>query len=154
EKGDPLLRVSHLSTEDGKVDDASFEVRKGEILGVAGLVGCGKMELGMAVAGAARAHGEMFLQGKPIVLRNPRQAIRRGLGFIPEDRKKSAIFPTRNVRQNFSFAWMERVVRFGVVNFIQERRMAARTARRFAVRTRSLDAPVVELSGGNQQKVV
>jgi ABC-type sugar transport system ATPase subunit len=153
-QGDPVLKVSHLSTEDGKVNDASFEVREGEILGIAGLVGCGKTELGMALAGAAPAQGEIWLHGKPIAPKSPRHAISDGVGFIPEDRKTSAIFPTRNVRQNFSFAWMDRVARFGMINVVDERRMAERTARRFAVRSRSLDAPIVELSGGNQQKVV
>jgi ABC-type sugar transport system ATPase subunit len=112
------------------------------------------MELGMALAGAVPARGEIRVRGKPVALKSPRRAIRAGVGFIPEDRKKSAIFPTRNLRQNFSFAWMDRVARFGMVNVFDERRLAAHTARRFAVRTRSLDARIVELSGGNQQKVV
>jgi ABC-type sugar transport system ATPase subunit len=153
-RGAPVLTVQGLTTADGAVRDASFEVHAGEIVGVAGLVGCGKSELALALGGAVRAEGTIALGGKPVRLRSPRVAIRSGIGLIPEDRKRSAILPTRSVLHNLSAAWATRLSRAGVLNVAEERRMAAESVARFGVRTPSLAAPVVQLSGGNQQKVV
>jgi ABC-type sugar transport system ATPase subunit len=154
EPGRPVLRVASLSTEDAAVQDASFEVRAGEIVGVAGLVGCGKSELALALGGALRSTGTVELHGRLVRLRSPRAAIDAGIGFVPEDRKRSAILPTRSVQQNLSAAWMSRLTRLGLINVAEERRMAADSVTRFAVRTPSLQARIVQLSGGNQQKVV
>jgi ABC-type sugar transport system ATPase subunit len=152
--GEPVLSVRALTTEDATVIDASFEVRAGEIVGVAGLVGCGKTELGLALAGALRADGEVDVRGKPVRLRTPRAAIDAGIGFVPEDRKQRALLPTRSVQHNLSAAWMPRLARFGLISLTQERRMAAESVGRFSVKTPSLATRIVQLSGGNQQKVV
>jgi ABC-type sugar transport system ATPase subunit len=155
EKGEPALSVTGLTTADGTVADASFHVRAGEIVGVAGLVGSGKSELGLALAGALPFTGEVVVQGKAATLHSPRSAIRAGIGFIPEDRKKSAILPTRSVLHNLSAAWMRRLTtRLGILNVNEERRLGQETARRFRVRTPSVHVRIVQLSGGNQQKVV
>jgi ABC-type sugar transport system ATPase subunit len=154
ERGDPVLEVSGLSTEDEAVKDVSFEIRAGELLGVAGLVGCGKTELGLALAGALPAWGEVRVRGEVVNLRSPRSAIDAGIGLIPEDRKRSALLPTRTVQQNLSVAWTRQLARFGVIKVAEERRLAAATVARFSVRLPSLSAPIVQLSGGNQQKVV
>jgi ABC-type sugar transport system ATPase subunit len=154
ERGEPMLSVRNLTTEDGSVVDASFDVHAGEIVGVAGLVGCGKSELGLALGGALRAEGEIRLRGRRVRLRTPRKAIREGIGFVPDDRKRGALLPTRSVQQNLSAAWFDRISRAGMINVAEERRLAARTVDRFRVRTPSLSARIGQLSGGNQQKVV
>jgi len=152
--GPPVLAVRGLTTEDAAVQNASFEVRAGEIVGVAGLVGCGKSELALALGGAIRSTGTVEVHGRPLNLRSPRDAIGAGIGFVPEDRKRSAILPTRSVQHNLSAAWMRRLSRLGLINVAEERRMAAESVGRFSVRTPSLQARIVQLSGGNQQKVV
>jgi ABC-type sugar transport system ATPase subunit len=153
-RGDAVLSVRGLSTEDGSVLDASFEVRAGEIVGVAGLVGCGKSELALALGGGVRSRGEVRVRSGEARLRSPRGAKRAGIGFVPEDRKRSAILPTRSVQQNLSAAWTSRLSRYGVLNVATERRMAAESVERFGVKTPSLASSIVKLSGGNQQKVV
>ena len=154
EHGAPVLAVEALTSDDATVRDASFEVRAGEIVGVAGLVGCGKSELALALGGAIRSTGKVEVHGKPIGLRSPSDAIDAGIGFVPEDRKRSAILPTRSVQQNLSVAWLRRLSRLGLIDLGEERRMAADSVRRFSVKTASLQAKIVQLSGGNQQKVV
>jgi ABC-type sugar transport system ATPase subunit len=143
-----------LTTRDRTVLDATLEVRAGEIVGVAGLVGCGKSELALALAGAVPADGEIKVNSRPVNLRSPRSAMDAGIGFTPEDRKRSSIFPTRSVLQNLSAAWASRLTRLGVINVGNERAMANEAIRRFGVKASSLRSSIVQLSGGNQQKVV
>jgi ABC-type sugar transport system ATPase subunit len=89
-----------------------------------------------------------------VAMRSPRAAMDAGVGFIPEDRKRSAIFPTRSVLHNLSAAWAARLSRLGVIHVADERRLANESVARFGVKTPSLAASIVQLSGGNQQKVV
>jgi ribose transport system ATP-binding protein len=152
--GKVVLSVRGLATGDGRVLDASFNVRGGEIVGVAGLTGCGKVELGLALAGALRATGRVEVRGSLIDLNSPRSASRAGIGFVPDDRKRSALLPTRSVQQNLSLGWMSKVTHFGAINVGEERRLAERAVQDFSIRTPSLGARIVHLSGGNQQKVV
>jgi ABC-type sugar transport system ATPase subunit len=154
ERGEPVLSVRNLTTEDGSVRDATFDVGAGEIVGIAGLVGCGKAELALALGGALRASGEIVLRGKPVRLRSPGAAIKGGISLVPDDRKRNAILPTRSVEHNLSAAWMRPLTRFGVLNVARERRMAEEAVKRFGVKTASLSTRIVQLSGGNQQKVV
>ncbi len=154
EHGAPVLTVSGLTTPDETVQDASFTVRAGEIVGVAGLVGCGKSELALALGGVIPADGEIAVHGESVRLRSPRAAMNAGIGFIPEDRKRSAILPTRSVLHNLSAAWSSRLTRLGVIHVGDEQRMASTAVDRFNVKTSSLRASIVHLSGGNQQKVV
>jgi ABC-type sugar transport system ATPase subunit len=153
-KGDPALTVSGLTTFDGTVSDVSFDVRAGEIVGIAGLVGCGKSEVGLALAGALEWDGSVAVAGRAVRVRTPRDAIDNGMVFVPEDRKRSALFPTRTTGQNLSVAWGGRTSRVGVVNRAAERKLIADSMQRFIVRASSPGQPVVQLSGGNQQKVV
>lgn len=152
--GAPALSVTGLTTDDGSVVDASFTVRAGEIVGVAGLVGCGKSELALALGGGIRSRGVVEVHSRSVKLRSPRSAKRAGIGYVPEDRKRSAILPTRSVQQNLSVPWAERLSRIGVLNIVEERRMAADSVERFGVKTPRITSPIVKLSGGNQQKVV
>jgi ribose transport system ATP-binding protein len=154
ERGESVLEVRNLTTEDGAVLDASFELRSGEILGVAGLVGCGKNELALALGGAVPSTGEVRVRGRIVALRSPRTAIRAGISLVPDDRKRNAILPTRSDQHNLSAAWMQLLSHFGVLNPARERRLAAGAVTRFGVKTASLSTRIVNLSGGNQQKVV
>jgi ABC-type sugar transport system ATPase subunit len=154
EKSAPVLAIRNLSTVDGAVRGATLTIRAGEILGVAGLVGCGKSELGLALFGAVPHTGTIEVDGRAAQLASPAAAIRAGIGYVPEDRKRSALFLTRSVGENITAASLGDLSRFGLLDVFRERRVAEQAAERFAVKTRSLDASIVELSGGNQQKVV
>lgn len=154
EIGEQMLEVSGLWTFDGAVRNVSLSVRRGEILGVAGLVGCGKTELGLALAGALPSLGQVTVEGTPVTLYSPRRASDVGIGFIPDDRRARALLPTLNVGQNLSIAWNRITTRFGFVNTSQERRLGDEVVNSFRIRTPSLSTPILQLSGGNQQKVV
>jgi ABC-type sugar transport system ATPase subunit len=153
-KGEPVLEVAGLTTADGAALDVAFEVRAGEILGIAGLVGSGKSEIGLALAGALPAAGSIAISGARVDLTDPRAAIAAGIAYVPDDRKRSALFPTRTTAQNLSVAWSERLSRLGVVAPGPERALVDASIERFGVRASSPHQPVVQLSGGNQQKVV
>jgi ABC-type sugar transport system ATPase subunit len=153
-RGDVLLSVENLSAPAHALWQATFEVRGGEILGIAGLVGSGKAELGLALGGAIPAQGQIAVEGRRVRIDSPRRAQAAGIAFVPDDRKRQAMLPTRTVQHNMSIAWIDRLAVGGVIRVRSERRMARAASERFAVRTRSLDAPVTQLSGGNQQKVV
>lgn len=155
-KGGTLLSVRGLSTPDGKVQNAGFDLRSGEILGIAGLVGSGKVELGMAVYGAVPSSGDVILEGRPLKRRSPRKGMAAGIGYVPDDRKRDALLPTRSVRTNLSLPWLpfRKFSRFGLLDVRSEKVMARGSCDDFGVRTPSTEFPMVLLSGGNQQKVV
>ena len=152
--GSPVVEVSALTTRDDAARNISFSVRSGEIVGIAGLVGCGKAELGLALGGGIRYDGTVKVGGQPVRLTSPRAAMKAGIAYVPADRKGAGIFPTRTVRDNLSIAWHDFVSHFGVINPRTERRLAERAVRAYGVKTRSLGAGIIELSGGNQQKVI
>ncbi len=152
--GDTLLSVQNLAAPAHGLWNATFDVRFGEILGIAGLVGSGKAEVGLALAGAIPGEGEVLIDGQTVRIDSPRRAQAAGIAFVPDDRKRQAMLPTRTVQHNMSIAWIDRLAVAGVIRMRSERRMARSASQRFSVRTRSLDALVTELSGGNQQKVI
>jgi ABC-type sugar transport system ATPase subunit len=153
-KGEVLLSVSQLSAPGRMLTRATFDVHQGEIVGIAGLVGSGKAEIGLALGGAISGTGTVTVAGRSARLDTPWRAQAAGVGFVPDDRKREALLPTRTVQHNMSIAWLGLLARAGVLNSRMERRMAREAVERFAIRTRSLDALVTQLSGGNQQKVV
>jgi ribose transport system ATP-binding protein len=133
----------------------SLRVQPGEIVGLAGIVGAGRTELARVLFGIDRVRGgELFVDGRVVRLRNPRQAIRAGLALVPEDRKLQGLILQMNVRQNISLAWLPRASRWGWLNRRGESQLAADDMRVLSIRARSAEQPVLELSGGNQQKVV
>jgi ABC-type sugar transport system ATPase subunit len=152
--GEPALEVSNLSTLDGAVRSVDLTVHRGEIVGIAGLVGCGKTELGLALAGATTMSGTISIDGTDVVLHRPRQAAAAGVGFIPEDRRARALLPTRSVQHNLSIAWRKLIGKLGLMHPRDERRLSEETVARFRIRTPSLSTRILQLSGGNQQKVV
>ena len=153
EAGDVVLSVRHLTSDD--VADISFDVRAGEVVGIAGLVGAGRSELAHAIVGnePVRA-GSVQVGGRTVRIRSPRDAVRAGIGFAPEERKAQALLMHRSVRDNISLAVLGRISVAHVVRRGEERRIADRFVKRLAVRTPSLEHLVANLSGGNQQKVV
>jgi len=153
-RGDVVLRVSKL-TSPGKFSDVSFELRRGEILGFAGLVGAGRSEIARALFGLdPKASGVVEYEGREMRLGSTSRAMRMGMGLVPEDRKRQGLIVTAGGRFNFSLPLLDRLGRGGFVRRSAERQKARDFFARLRVKTASLDAPVNQLSGGNQQKIV
>lgn len=149
----PVLEVVRLSG--GIVKDVSFSVRPGEILGFAGLVGAGRTELAHLIFGAARpSAGQIRFDSQPVANRSPREAIRRGIGFVPEDRKKDSLVLEHSVRENMVLAGLPILTRHGVISGRMVDEVARKFTEKLGIRLRSLDQAVGRLSGGNQQKCV
>ncbi len=139
----------------GEFEGVSFRLGRGEILGVAGLQGSGRSALVRALFGAPPADaGEILVAGQRVDIRRPADAIRAGLGYIPEDRKGLGLFDDMDVKLNLTIAGIDRFSRAGVVNATELRRIAGAMRDSLSIRMRSVDAPVRSLSGGNQQKVL
>ncbi|HEX2298007.1 MAG TPA: ATP-binding cassette domain-containing protein, partial [Pseudonocardiaceae bacterium] len=146
------LSVEAVSSGDA-VRDVSFEVRAGEILGLAGLVGAGRTELARTVFGAEPLDsGRVRLDGRTVRIDSPRAAIGAGIGYLTEDRKGDGLALQLGVDQNVTLANLP--VQRGLLSLATERRIAARYVEQLAIRTPSLHRSVGLLSGGNQQKVV
>lgn len=157
-----LLRVENLSSlaRDGsgrrKLNDISFTLRRGEVLGVAGLMGAGRTELLESLFGVRRVAKEtrLTLNGKAFVARNPRQAARCHLSLVSEDRKSQGLLLQMSVGNNITLARLPIFTRFGFINRTAETRAAAEQVAQLAIKTPSLETRVSNLSGGNQQKIV
>jgi ribose transport system ATP-binding protein len=154
-RGDVALRVEGL-TRGAELRDVSFDVRKGEILGLAGLVGSGRTEVLRAIFGADPIDaGEVRLGAGPLAIGSPRDAVRAGIGMVPEDRKEQALLLSQPVKTNMTLAALPAFARRPWwIDHQREIRVAGEFRGRLDVRSHSLDQPVGELSGGNQQKVV
>ncbi|MCO8277539.1 sugar ABC transporter ATP-binding protein [Actinoplanes sp. TRM 88003] len=151
--GEVVLQVRDLASADGALAPTSFEVRSGEIVGIAGLVGSGKAQLGMALGGAVAASGEVRVNGTPVALGDPRRALSAGIGLVPDDRKRAALLPTRSVAHNMTLTWLPKISRFGVVSRSENRRVREAIAE-YGVKTSSPAKLITQLSGGNQQKAI
>ena len=150
EPGEPVLTVRGLSS--AAVHDCSLEVRAGEVVGLAGLVGAGRTELARAVFGADRATGTVEVDGRPVRLGSPRAAVAAGIGYLTEDRKREGLAMQLPIDQNITMANLPSVG--GFLRLGRERATAQRRAGELDIRTPSLKRKVQLLSGGNQQKVV
>ncbi len=152
--GPEVLRVEHLSRA-GVLHDVSFTLRRGEVLGVAGLLGAGRTELARAIMGADRLDsGAVTIKGEKVRVRAPADAIGRGVGFLPEDRKTQGLVLGLSVKNNIGLASVKRLSPLGVVKGAAETALAQRWVDELRVKTPGLEQRVVLLSGGNQQKVV
>lgn len=151
--GEVVLEVRHLS---GLGDeDISFSMKRGEILGVAGLVGSGRTELASLVYGAApKESGEVWINGTKRDIHSPAQAIAYGIGLIPEDRKHHGCILNASIRFNIALSVLNQLARFGVIDTKAQKRVTRYYAEKFSIRTPSMEQRVRNLSGGNQQKVV
>ncbi|MGI8477757.1 MAG: sugar ABC transporter ATP-binding protein, partial [Thermomicrobiales bacterium] len=160
--GRPVLEVRGLSRTGTKRDASAIvlngvdlTVHAGEIVGLAGLVGSGRTELARAIFGADPFdHGEILINGEPASIRSPQDAIRRGVGLVPEDRKQQALVLQLAGRENISLAGLGALTRGGFVRRPAERDLSQRFIDALSIRTPSMEQKVVNLSGGNQQKVV
>jgi inositol transport system ATP-binding protein len=154
EIGDVVMSVRGLSRK-GKVDDVTFDIRRGEILGLAGLMGAGRTEVLEGIFGVEKIDsGEIWVNGKAVTIREPADAIRHGLGLLTEDRKQTGIMGVLTVRDNMTIASL---ARFSPRGLLQKRRMNAESQRQreaLAIKTPSLAQLIKLLSGGNQQKVL
>jgi ribose transport system ATP-binding protein len=154
EPGAELLRVAQLSSP-GKFENISLSLRAGEVVGLAGLVGAGRSELASALFGLDRSvTGTLWIGGQAVRLHSPRDAIKLGVGLVPEDRKRQGIVPSASALHNISLATLERLARLTWVRRAIERVQGRTFFDRLRVRAPHIDAIVAGLSGGNQQKVV
>ena len=152
--GEELLRVEGL-TRGAAVQDVSFTLRRGEILGIAGLVGAGRTELGRAIFGADRIdRGAIWLEGEPVRINSPAQAIRMGIGLVTEDRKLQGLILGMALQENVTLANLGAVSTAGFLSRRRERSAADQYVGELDIRTPSTAQIVRNLSGGNQQKVV
>ena len=154
EIGEPALEVRGL-TREGVFRDVSFSVRRGEIVGLAGLIGAGRSEVARAIFGIdALDGGEILRDGAPVRIGSPHGAMKAGLAFVPEDRQHQGLVLEMAIDDNATLPFVRRLTRFGLVQRRREREMAKTFTERLQVKAASLDQTAGSLSGGNQQKVV
>jgi len=152
--GEVALEVRGL-TRAGVFSDASFEVRRGEILGLAGLVGAGRTEIARVLFGIDKADaGEVLVAGKHVDIKSPRDAMRLGIVYVPEDRHEQGLVLDFSIAANVSLPIVQKLSRFLVVDRAQEERLADEYSKQLQVRSTGVEQAASALSGGNQQKVV
>lgn len=151
--GDECLAVRNFSNE--KLKDISFSLKKGQILGFAGLVGAGRTEVARAIFGIDKVQsGELFINGKKSIIRSPKDAIAFKIGYIPESRKTEGLFLMHSIRYNTSISVLERFIRLIRVNKKFENSLMETYRKKLSIKMVSPEQEVRYLSGGNQQKVV
>lgn len=149
-----VLTVKNLYKE-GYVDDVSFELKKGEVLGVTGLIGAGRTEMASALFGLLQPErGEIIFEGKRLEIRNPAQAISMGIAMVPENRKEQGIIPQMGVGYNISLAVLDAFIKFIKVNRKQEKGIIGQYMNALRVKASSPRQHIGNLSGGNQQKAI
>ena len=152
--GDVVLELRQLGSKCAGIKEINLSVRAGEIVGLAGLVGAGRTELARTIFGLTQAdQGEIVLRGKPVRIESPSQAIKHGLAYLPEDRRRHGVILDMQIGANITLASLDRLSRYGMMDFKREKEIAADYTRRLGVKTPAIYVPVSTLSGGNQQKV-
>jgi ribose transport system ATP-binding protein len=153
-RGDEALRVEKLCRR-GVLNEISFTLYRGEVLGIAGLLGAGRTELARAIFGADSIDsGSIFIRGKRCELRSPRHAINAGIGFLTEDRKAQGLILQLSIKENICLPNLGRYSRFGIVRAREETQTADHYVRELRIKTPGISQRAINLSGGNQQKVV
>lgn len=154
EIGETVLEVEHLFTP-GFLKDVNLTLHRGEILGLAGLVGAGRTETARAIFGAdIKSRGNIKINGKPVNIKKPGDGIREGIALIPEDRKKHGVLMEMTIRDNISFIALPYISRGTVIDKRKDRENAETFIKRLRIKTPGMNQLVKNLSGGNQQKVV
>lgn len=154
EIGEPVLEVSHLQ-RGNIVNDVSFTVRRGEILGFAGLLGAGRTEIMETLFGITpKESGTVKLHGKEINITNAKQAIEQKMVMITEDRRHTGLIPMQSVRANESLAYLQKITKYGFYNRKKEVNDTDDYAKRLSIKFPSMNSEIALLSGGNQQKVI
>lgn len=153
-QGKKVLEVKNL-TKKGVFEDISFDLHQGELLGFFGLVGSGRTDILRAVFGADKFDsGEVYINGVKRDIKNPNDAINWGIGFLPEDRKTQGLALHTSVKENINLASYREISRAGLINIKKERKNAAEYVDKLRIVTPGINQKVINLSGGNQQKVV
>lgn len=151
--GDVVLEAKHL--EGDFVHDVSFTLRKGQVLGFAGLVGAGRSETMRLLFGADKLKsGEIYIEGKKVNIKSPRNAIDAGIGLCPEDRKEQGLVLGRSIQDNLTVSVLSKLAKSGVIDSKKERQLSKEAIEKYRIKTHSAEKVVMELSGGNQQKVI
>ena len=151
--GSEVLRIEHLTTE--KVEDISFTLAEGEILGITGLMGAGRTELANAIFGLDEiSSGAMYLDGQLCTVKSPRDAIKKRIGLIPEDRKANGLILDNSISFNMTLTVMDQFIKGISIDKIKEQEILAKYINQLEIKMADTDQLAVELSGGNQQKVV
>ena len=155
EKGDVLVSVKGLGKE-GAFSDVNFEVRRGEVLGFAGLVGSGRTDVGLALFGIEPADtGEIVFEDKPLMVKSPGQALKHGIAYLTEDRRQLGLTMPMSITSNISLPMLKKYLSgLGLVKHGSEKATAEDYRERLSIRTPSVNHEVGKLSGGNQQKVM
>ncbi|MBI3839385.1 MAG: sugar ABC transporter ATP-binding protein [Planctomycetia bacterium] len=160
--GEPVLEVEHLwlpwpgHARGWRLEDISFSLRRGEILGIAGLMGAGRTELLECLFGASadRPAGRIRLDGQEVLFQHPAEARQAGVALVTEDRKRLGLFDRMSVGQNITLCTLDRSLRHGLLSRRREDQRAALIVEQLGVKTSSVNAPITSLSGGNQQKAI
>jgi rhamnose transport system ATP-binding protein len=154
--GEIVLELRNIGCTRSGINKIDLSVRRGEIVGLAGLVGAGRTELARTIFGLAPAdEGEILIAGRPVSIASPELAIRHGIAYLPEDRRKHGVIGELSISANITLATMEKLLRrkFAGIDLRAEREIASNYIRRFEIKTPAVFSPVSSLSGGNQQKV-
>lgn len=152
--GPVVLKADHLSSP-GLFEDVSFSVRAGEIVGMAGLVGAGRSETAKAIFGLdPRADGRVWIEDREMPIGSVQRALKRGIGLVPEDRKRQGLCLEMSGRSNVSMASLRELSRLGLMGFSEEKSIAKKFYKTLSVKAPNIEAPPKTMSGGNQQKVV
>jgi D-xylose transport system ATP-binding protein len=160
--GDEILRVEHMKVQHpynplkNIIEDVSFSLNRGEILGIAGLVGSGRSELVNAIFGVKKpkCSGDVYMNGKKININSPRDALSHGISLATEDRKKNGVVLIKSIRDNISLASLDKISYFGNIRRRDETRQVQYQFDNLKIKAPSIETLVINLSGGNQQKVV
>jgi rhamnose transport system ATP-binding protein len=155
--GETMLELRDVCCHDTGVENVTFSVRAGEIVGIAGLVGAGRTELARTIFGLTPADaGEIRVHGQPAAIHSPTDAIALGIAYVPEDRRRHGVVLPMSIASNMTLAALDEISgerAMSAIDFAEERRVAADLSRRLGVKTPSIHTRVEALSGGNQQKV-
>ncbi len=152
--GDVALSVNNLRL-DGAFTDISFEVKKGEIVGIGGLVGAGRTDVARALFGIVPAQsGNIMINKIPVKISNPADAINLGIAYVPEDRAVAGIFSSLSVEHNLTAAIPNKIAPKRIIKRLLETNFTQESVNKLSIRLASVDQPIVELSGGNQQKAI
>ena len=149
-----VLKVENFS-RGREFSNVSFEVKKGEIFGLGGLIGAGRTELMNAVFGLTKVtEGKVYFNDKEVKIKNPKQAIKLGIGYVPEERRHHAIFPILSVRENSVISVYDRLFKALKINYKEAEKITNEYIEKLKIKTPSSSTPIQSLSGGNQQKVI
>ena len=152
--GDVVLELAGVGRRESGVRDVNLTLRAGEIVGLAGLVGAGRTELARILFGLTPGDaGMIHVHGQGVAMRSPTQAMQLGIAYLPEDRRRHGVILDMPLTGNVTLAILSQIARFGLLQFANERALAEMFVKRLGIKTDSVDAPVGNLSGGNQQKV-